>query len=147
MYTALTRYVSKKQREVGLFCLPLSPLSVHNFRNFLIRLTNYTVFGQTPAFIKLQATSAGLGMKIAYICIMYFTSSVCIVTRRDVQFSDIMVLSQSGVNVLFIRPSDVTNNEHKLRQFSNSLTFYFRILGYKGIFIIYNVLDLFRYLT
>ena len=36
----------------------------------------------------------------------------------------------SGMNVLFIRPSDVTNSEHKLRQFSNSLTFYFRILGF-----------------
>ena len=38
-------------------------------------------------------------------------------------------LSQRGVNMLFIRPSDVTNSEHKLRQFSNSLTFYFRILA------------------
>ena len=56
------------------------------------------------------------------------TSSVCIVSRRDVQFSDIIVLWQNGVNVLFIRPNDVTNSEHKLRQFSNSLTFYFRSL-------------------
>ena len=68
-------------------------------------------------------------MKIAYICAMYCTSIVCIVTRRDVQFSDMIVLWQSEVNVLFIRPSDVTNSEHKLRQFSISLTFYFRILG------------------
>ena len=66
---------------------------------------------------------------------MYRTSSVCIVTRRDVQFSDIIALWQSGVNVLFIRPSDVTNSEHKLRQFSNSLTFYFRILVYVYEFV------------
>ena len=31
------------------------------------------------------------------------------------------------MNVLFIRTSDVTNSEHKLRQFS--ITFYFRILA------------------
>ena len=29
---------------------------------------------------------------------------------------------------VYIRPSDVTNNVHKLRQFSNSLTIYFRIV-------------------
>ena len=38
----------------------------------------------------------------------------------------LLYCDQSGVNVLFIRPSDVSNSEHKLRQFS--LTFYFRIL-------------------
>ena len=60
---------------------------------------------------------------------MYCTSSVCIVIWQDVQFSDIIVMWQSEVNVLFIRPSDITYSEHKLRQFSNSPTFYFRILG------------------
>ena len=56
------------------------------------------------------------------------TSSVGIVTRRDVQFSDIIVLWQSGMNVLIICLSDVTNSEHK-SFISNSLTFYFRILA------------------
>ena len=55
---------------------------------------------------------------------MYCTSSVCIVTRRDVQFSDIIVLWKSEVNVVFIPLSDVTNNEHKLRQFSIYQTMY-----------------------
>ena len=32
--------------------------------------------------------------------------------------------------VLFIRPSDVTKNEHELRQFSNPQTVYFRLLLY-----------------
>ena len=46
----------------------------------------------------------------------------------------LIVLSQHGVNVLFIRPSDVTNSEHKLRQFSSYLTFFFRILD-RNIYI------------
>ena len=59
-------------------------------------------------------------------------TSVCF---RDVKFSDIFVLWQRGVNVLFIRPSDVTNSKLKLRRFFNSLTFYVRILNYNYIFV------------
>ena len=47
----------------------------------------------------------------------------------------IIVLWQSGVNVLFIRPSDVTNSEHKLHKLSNFLTFYFRILVWNEIWM------------
>ena len=61
---------------------------------------------------------------------MYWLSSVSNVTQLDVQFSDVIVLWQSEVIVLFVRPSDVTNSEYKLRKFSNSLTFYFKILGW-----------------
>ena len=56
--------------------------------------------------------------------VLYSTSSVCIVTRRDFQFSDMIVLWQSGVNILFIPLSDVTNSEHKLLQFSIFQTMY-----------------------
>ena len=61
-------------------------------------------------------------MKISYTrVVMYCISSGCIITRRDVQFQILLNCD---------RPKDVTNSEHKLRQFSNTLTFYFIILGY-----------------
>ena len=45
------------------------------------------------------------------------------------------------MNVLFIRTSEITNSEHKLRQFSNSLTFYFRILGSASVPVLINTVD------
>ena len=43
--------------------------------------------------------------------------------------SSVLMICYTGV--LFIQQSDVTNSEDKLRQFSNSLTFYFRIFECK----------------
>ena len=68
-------------------------------------------------------------MKIAYICVMYFVSWLGGTSTSSSQIL-LYCMWQSGVNVLFIRKSDVTNSKHKLRQFSNSLTFYFRILDH-----------------
>ena len=63
-----------------------------------------------------------------YIQCLYRHSPGC----RDVQFSDLIVLWQSGVNVLIIYLAG-WRYQHLLRQFSNFLTFYFRIL--EGMYV------------
>ena len=72
--------------------------------------------------------------RIHYLHLDPASQCVCIVTRRDVQLSDIIVLWQSGVNVIFIPLSDVTNSEHKLRQFSISQTMYSNDPAFKDLF-------------
>ena len=84
------------------------------------------------------------------IIYMYCTSSVCIVTRHEVQFSDIIVrwvvtkwwcvcIFYQVYSFCVWRHQHITNTVHKLRQFSNSLIFYFRILGFPELHNKYEV--------